>query len=138
MATGIERDEFFLGRQRQDVMIIGLAVFVALLFVLLEVLRKHELNVAVISGQRVELVLGNEKTYARLRDDTRQMLEMTARTQEALRQEQQSLATNAPVDDQERALFIAKNTDLLEKIEAVWIRVTDHVRGIALNPMARK
>lgn len=140
MGFGLEGEHHSLsvGRERHEAVLIVLGIVIAILFLALEMLREDQLSAAVSGGQRVQMAVVGDKTYARLREDTKQRLEMTARMDHARAEENQAARIQPVMDDKERGRAVEKNTQLVHNFLSVWMRLQEEAQAISLKGIAQK
>jgi hypothetical protein len=131
---------FMYGRKRQEGILLGMAVVVAGLFLGLEVILWANAKLALASGQIVEVTVNQPKVYARLRDKTKQTLEMTVKARQELLREQ-TQGTDVVVDtltQQEQQSYIAQNGQVLVKIQEWLALVQQQYHLVPEGTIAKK
>lgn len=123
--------------QWRQVTLVSVALVIVGLFLMVELVLWNNARLAVRQGQKVEVLVGYGKTYARLREDTRKVIEMTARAQEQLIHEERAVALSG-ISDKEQKEYSEKNAEIFAKIDNLITAAKERYNNFGLKWIARK
>jgi hypothetical protein len=123
---------------KRELTLVGTTLVVIILFLGVEIMLWDNSKKAVRTGQKVEILIGHGKNYARLRDDTKKVIEITARTQQDLLRLQRLSPAFSKLDPAQKKHYRAKNQEVIAKLESWKNTISERYSHVGLKWMARK